>query len=55
MLHVVLSANQTSEQVHDFINSAVLEEHFLNSFLLLKLKTFPICLKTLHGQLHGGT
>ena len=44
-LHVVLSAKQTSQQVSDFRNSVVLEGHFLNSFLLLKLNAVPICLK----------
>jgi len=40
-LHAILSAKQTSQQVSDFRNRAVLEEHFLNSFLLLKLNKFP--------------
>ena len=44
-LHVVRSAKQTSQQVSDFRNCAVQEERFLNSFLLLKLSTIPICLK----------
>lgn len=44
-LHVVLSAKQTSQQVSFFRNCAVLEEHFLNLFLMLKLNTVPVCLK----------